>query len=387
MIYHTIWQIALIIFAIKIAGDVSVRLGQPAVLGKLIIGMLLGPAVLGIVDHSDLIEFMAEIGVLLLMFLAGLETDLKTMKENWLAALAVAVGGVILPFIGTYGIVVAFGFDQTHALFFSTLFCATSVSISVQVLKELNRLNSREGAAILGAAVVDDVLVVLLLAVIMSIMGAGTDISIGMTIGLKVLFFAVVIVAGWWLVPRVMKWLSRLKITEPVASIALVIGLAFAWFADETGMAGIIGSFAAGLAISRTNFRHTVEEKLNPVAYTFFVPIFFFSIGLNVTFEGLGEQIWFALALTVMAILTKLVGCGLGARLTGFNNRSSIAIGAAMISRGEVALIIASIGLSSGLLHSDYFTSAVLVVVATTLVTPPLLKWLFGKRETEPDNA
>lgn len=382
MIYESIWQFALIIIAVKIAGDLSVRLGQPAVLGKLIVGVLLGPAVFGIVDSSVLTDFFAEIGVLLLMFIAGLETDLKTLRENWKAAFAVAAGGVILPFFGTYGIAAAYGFDQTSALFFSTLFCATSVSISVQVLKELNRLNSREGAAILGAAVLDDVLVVLLLAVIMSVTGAGTDVSLGMTIGLKVLFFAVVILAGGWLVPRLLKWLSRLNVTEPVASTALVIGLAFAWFADETGMAGIIGSFAAGLAISRTPFRHKVDEKLQPLAYSIFVPVFFFSIGLNVTFDGLGGQLWFAIWLTLMAIATKLIGCGLGARLTGFGGRSSLGIGAAMISRGEVALIIASIGLNAGLLKPDYYTSAILVVIATTLITPPLLKWIFGKAES-----
>jgi len=387
MIYHSIWQLALIIVAVKIAGDLSVRLGQPAVLGKLVVGVLLGPAVLGVVEHTVITEFMAEIGVLLLMFIAGLETDLSTMRQNWLAAVAVAVGGVIMPFLGTYGVAAAFGFDQTHALFFSTLFCATSVSISVQVLKELNRLNSREGAAILGAAVADDVLVVLLLAVIMSVVGVGTGMSIGTTIGLKVLFFAVVIAAGWWLVPRLLKWLSGLRITEPVASIALVIGLAFAWFADETGMAGIIGSFAAGLAISRTPYRHAVAEKLEPVAYTVFVPVFFFSIGLNVSFDGLGNQVWFALVLSLMAILTKLIGCGLGARLTGFGTRSSVAIGTAMISRGEVALIIASIGLGSGLLNPEYYTSAIIVVLVTTLVTPPLLKLAFGKRAADPEHA
>lgn len=379
MIYQSIWQFALIILAVKVAGDLSVRLGQPAVLGKLIVGVLLGPAVFGIVENSVLIEYFAEIGVLLLMFIAGLETELKTLRENWKAAFAVAVGGVIMPFIGTYGVAAAFGFDQVSALFFSTLFCATSVSISVQVLKELNRLNSREGAAILGAAVLDDVLVVLLLAVIMSVVGTGTDVSLGMTIGLKVLFFAVVIVAGWWLVPRLMKGLAKLKVTEPVVSVAVVICLVFAWFADETGMAGIIGSFAAGLAISQTDFRKTVEDKLQPVAYSVFVPVFFVSIGLNVTFDGLGDQLWFAVSLTLMALVTKLIGCGLGARLTGFGTRSSIAIGSAMISRGEVALIIASIGLNAGLLQQEYYTSAILVVIVTTLVTPPLLKLAFGK--------
>ncbi|MRN54325.1 cation:proton antiporter [Paenibacillus monticola] len=372
-----IFYLVLILLFTKLAGDLSVRLGQPAVLGKLIVGIVLGPAVLGWIQEGEFIHYMSEIGVLLLMFIAGLETDLDQLRKNWKSAFAVAVGGIVLPFFGGLAIGELFGFAYYNALFMGVLLSATSVSISVQVLKDMNKLNSREGSTILGAAVVDDILVVILLAVLMSFFGTGAEISLGLLIGKKVLFFVVAIVAGWFLVPLVMKVLAPLKVTEATITAALVVCFSFAYFAELMGMAGIIGAFAAGIAISQTPFKHTVEEKLEPIAYSIFVPIFFVSIGLSVSFTGVGSQIGFVIALTLLAVVTKMLGGGLGARLTGFNNRSSAIIGSGMISRGEVALIIAATGLQSGLLLPEYFTSAIIVVIVTTLVTPPLLKYLF----------
>ncbi|MBB3128749.1 monovalent cation:proton antiporter-2 (CPA2) family protein [Paenibacillus rhizosphaerae] len=371
--------IALILLFTKITGDLSVRIGQPAVLGKLIAGIVLGPAVLGWIHTDEFIHFFSEIGVLLLMFIAGLETDLDQLRKNWRSAIAVAVGGIILPFFGGYAVAEAFGFAQNYALFMGVVFSATSVSISVQVLKEMDRLSSREGTTILGAAVVDDVLVVILLAVMMSFLGTGTDVSLGVLIGKKFIFFAGVIFIGWLVIPRILKPLSKLQVTEPVVSMALVVCFAFSYFAELMGIAGIIGAFAAGIALSQTEFKHTVETKIEPIAYSIFVPVFFVSIGLNVTFKGVGTQMGFLAALTIAAILTKFIGAGLGARLTGFNTSSSLAIGSGMISRGEVALIMASTGLQAGLLLPEYFTSVVIMVIITTLVAPPLLKIFFSK--------
>ncbi|MCE5170049.1 cation:proton antiporter [Paenibacillus profundus] len=376
-----ILYLLLILLFTKIAGDLSVRIGQPAVLGKLLVGILLGPAVLGWIHNSSFIHELSEIGVLLLMFIAGLETDLEQLRKNWKSAFAVAIGGIILPFIGGYGAAIAFGFTPSYALFFGVLFCATSVSISVQVLKEMNQLNSREGTTILGAAVVDDVLVVILLAFIMSILGQGSDVSLGLLIGKKILFFVVIFLASMFLVPRVMKWLAPLKVTEAVISAALIICFGFAYFAEWMQMAGIIGAFAAGIAVSQTTFKHEVEKKVEPIAYAVFVPVFFVSIGLNVSFEGIGDQLGLLITITIMAIITKLVGGWIGARLTGFDNQSALAIGSGMISRGEVALIIASTGLQSGLLMPEYFTSVVIMVIITTLVTPPLLKIMFNRKD------
>lgn len=372
-----ILYLVIIIMATKAAGALSVRLGQPAVLGKLLAGILIGPAVLGWIKPDEFIAHFSEIGVLLLMFIAGLETDLEQLRKNWKASFAVAVGGIVLPFFGGYGVALGFGLSNAEAMFMGLLLCATSVSISVQTLKEMNQLNSREGTTILGAAVVDDVIVVVLLAVMMSALGTGSDVSIGLLIGKKVLFFAVVIAAGWFLVPHFLKLFAPLRVTEAVMSAGLIVCFVFSYFAELMGIAGIIGAFAAGIAISQTKFKHDVEKKVEPIAYTLFVPVFFVSIGLNVTFDGVGSQLWFLVLLTVVAAATKLVGGGVGARLTGFNNRSSMAIGAGMVSRGEVALIIAASGLQSGLLLPDYFTSVVLVVILTTLITPPLLKIMF----------
>lgn len=376
------FQIALILLSTKLAGDISVRLGQPSVLGKLIVGIIIGPAVLGWIDNSDLIKQLSEVGVILLMFMAGLETDLKELNENRNSSLAVAVGGIILPFIGGYGAGLVIGMDHSHAIFLGLLLCATSVSISVQTLRDLGKMKSRESTTILGAAVVDDILVVILLAFAMSFLTTA-DVSLMEVIIKKVIFFAVIIVVGWKGVPMFMRWLSPLRVSESIISAALIICFSFAYFSEMLGIAGIIGAFAAGLAVSQTDYKHEVEKKVEPIAYAMFVPIFFVSIGMNITFEGLGSYVWFIIALTIIAIVTKLVGGGLGARMTGFDLRSSIVIGAGMVSRGEVALIIAGQGLTSGLLAQEYFTAVVLVVILTTMVTPPMLKQAFAIKDRQ----
>lgn len=376
------FQIALILLCTKVAGDISVRLGQPSVLGKLIVGIIIGPAVFGWIDNSDLIKQLSEVGVILLMFMAGLETDLDELNKNRNSSLAVAVGGIILPFVGGYGAGLVVGMDHSHAIFLGLLLCATSVSISVQTLRDLGKMKSRESTTILGAAVVDDILVVILLAFAMSLLGTG-DVNLVEVIVKKVIFFAVIIVVSWKGVPMIMRWLSPLRVSESIISAALIICFAFAYFGEMLGIAGIIGAFAAGLAISQTDYKHEVEKKVEPIAYAMFVPIFFVSVGMNITFEGLGSHIWFIIALTVIAILTKLVGGGLGARITGFDLQSSTVIGAGMVSRGEVALIIAGQGLTSGLLAQEYFTAVVLVVILTTMVTPPMLKQTFAIKDRQ----
>ncbi|MGG1616196.1 cation:proton antiporter [Paenibacillus sp. NRS-1782] len=377
-----ILYLLLILLFTKVAGDLSVRLGQPSVLGKLIAGIVLGPAVLGWVQDNTLIHDMSEIGVLLLMFIAGLETDLDQLRRNWKPAVAVAVGGIILPLLCGFAVGEAFGFSVHEGWFLGVILSATSVSITVQVLKDMNKLNTREGSTILGAAVLDDVLVVVLLAVLMSIFGVGGGTSLGLLVGKKLLFFVVAIFGGWFVVPWIMKILSPLKVTEATITAALIVCFGFAYFADILGMAGIIGAFAAGIAISQTSFKHVVEEKVEPIAYSIFVPVFFVSIGLNVSFEGVGQQIGFVVALTLVAMVTKLIGGGIGARLTGFNNRSSLAIGSGMISRGEVALIIAATGLQTGLLAQQYFTSVIIAVILTTLASPPILKLCFSDKKS-----
>ena len=274
-------QLFIIIIATKIAGVISVRFGQPSVLGKLIIGVIIGPAVFGwIPADSDVIEALSHIGVLLLMFIAGLETDLKELNRNKNSSLAVAFGGVILPLIGGYFSGIAIGMDQHHAIFLGLLLCATSVSISVQTFKELGKLQSREGTTVLGAAIADDIIVVVALAFMMSFL-VGSEVNVVNVIGGKILFFIIIALLAWKGVPYVMSKLGRIKITQPAMSIALALCFLFAYIAEFFGIAGIIGAFAAGIAISQTEFKEEVERKVEPIAYTLFVPIFFVSIGLN----------------------------------------------------------------------------------------------------------
>ncbi|WP_312335269.1 cation:proton antiporter [Anaerospora hongkongensis] len=372
-------QMLIILITTKIGGALSVKLGQPAVLGKLISGIVIGPAVLGWIAPSEMITQLSEIGVLLLMFIAGLETDVESLKQNRNSSIAVAVGGVIAPLFCFYLAGLIIGMEQRHALFLGLLFSATSVSISAQTLKELGQLKSRESATILGAAVLDDILVVIVLAVMMSSLTVA-QVSLSLIIGKKLLFFAAITLLGWKVVPWMLRILAPLPVSEAVISAALIICFSFAYLAEFLGVAGIIGAFAAGLAISQTQFKQQVEHKIEPIAYAFFVPVFFVSIGLSVSFAGVNNQIGIIAGLTIIAILTKLVGSGIGARLTGFHNRSSLGIGAGMISRGEVALIIAAIGLEANLLEETFFTASVLVVILTTLVTPPLLKVLFAQK-------
>lgn len=372
-----ILQLAIIMIASKIAGDVSVKLGQPSVLGKLLIGIILGPAVLGIITATDTLEELSQIGVILLMFIAGLETDLDEFKRSGKAATLVGISGIIVPLAGGYFAGVMMGMDLIGALFLGLLLSATSVSISVQALKELNKLKSREGATILGAAVIDDVLVIVALAFLMSMAGGG-EIHLGWVILKKVLFFAGAIFVAWKVVPWVMKKFAPLKVTETVISAALIICFVYAYFAELTGVAAIIGAYIAGVAISLTDYKHQVFEKVETISYSIFVPVFFTFIGVKASFNGITENIGLILGLSVLAILTKLIGAAVGAKLARFNWGSSLGIGAAMVSRGEVALIIASIGLETKLVSQELFGILVVVVLVTTIVTPPLMKLFFG---------
>ncbi|WP_035294871.1 cation:proton antiporter [Brevibacillus thermoruber] len=371
-------QVFIILLVTKLAGEYSVRLGQPAVLGKLLSGILIGPAVLGVIERTEVLHELSQVGVLLLMFLAGLETNLDDLHKNRNASVAVAVGGMLVPFAGSYLAARFFGLEPINAVFLGLLLSATSVSISVQTIKELGKLHTRESTTILGAAIVDDILVVAALAILMSVLG-GAETPLLLVLGKKAAFFAVIILLGWKVVPWVMKKLAPLRVEEAVISAGLIVCFFFAWLAESLGVAGIIGAFAAGLSISRTDFKEAVEHKLEPIAYAIFVPVFFVSIGLSVSFAGIGGQVWQIVVLSVIAVLTKLVGAGAGARLTGFSRPSAFAVGSGMVSRGEVALILAAIGLETKLLPAGQFTALLIVVIVTTMVTPPMLKRAFAK--------
>jgi monovalent cation:proton antiporter-2 (CPA2) family protein len=372
-----ILQLAIILIASKIAGSLSVRLGQPSVLGKLLIGIVLGPAVLGLVNDTKILEEFSQIGVILLMFIAGLETDINEFKRNGKASAYVGVGGIIVPLVLGYFTGIVLNFTTIQAWFLGLLLSATSVSISVQALKEMNQLKTREGMTILGAAVIDDVVVVIALAFLMSFVGGEVDLTI--VILKKVLFFVGAILVGWKLVPWFLRKFASLKVSETVISSALIICFVFAYLAEYTGVAAIIGAYIAGVAISLTNFKHEIFEKVETISYSIFVPVFFTSVGVTAEFGGIKENLGLIVILSILAILTKLIGASIGAKAANFSWNRSLAIGSAMVSRGEVALIIAAIGLEANLLNQEMFAVMVVVVLVTTIVTPPLMKLFFRK--------
>lgn len=375
-------KLMIIIVAAKLCGTIASRLGQPSVLGEIIAGILIGPAVFGFVHTSghDVIHLFSELGVIFLMFFAGVETNLKDLTSSMKSALTVAVFGVILPFIGGYIVGINFGMDATHAIFLGIVLTATSVSISVQTFRELNYMHTKESATVLGAAIADDIIGLIILAVMIS-MTIGGDDPIAIIVLKQVVFFAVIIVMHL-LIPRIAGVIARMRIPDMTIVFGVVLCFLYAWFAEYMGISNIIGAFFAGLALATNDvFREDLEGKLLPSINAIFIPVFFTSIGLVVSFEGLGEHLLLIVVLSVVAVATKVIGAGFGARITGFNTSSSLLIGTAMISRGEVALITSSIGLSAGLFSEDYYTPMIIAVVISTLVTPPMLKVLISKQQ------
>lgn len=373
-------ELIVILIAIKIAGHISKKFGQPSVFGKLLIGVILGPSLLGWLHTSNMLKELAEVGVILLMFLAGLETDLDEFKKSAKASTFAAVGGVLLPFIGGFILAEFYGFDFHHSLFIGVVFVATSVSISVQTLRELGKLQTPEGFTILGAAVIDDILGLIALSVVLGIaLGSGTGAAgIAILLVKVVLFFIFGIAVGIYVLPKVLEFGEKVLVTEGVLTFAIIIGLFYAVAAEVFGLAGIVGAYLAGIMISLTRFQHLLFEKVETVGYSFFIPLFFISIGVAADASGLtGNVLMFTLIALLIAVLGKVVGSGAGAMLAGFNLKSSLGIGSGMVSRGEVALIIANIGLTSGLIGTELFTSMVVVTIVTTVVTPPLLKAIF----------
>lgn len=383
--------ISIIILAAKLAGYLSTRIGQPSVFGELIIGLLLGPSLLNLTHlpfltepHlGDVIHELGEIGVLMLMFLAGMELHLSDLAQNSRVSAYSGILGVIAPTGLGYLVGAAFGLTTNQALFLGLTLGATSVSISAQTLMELKVLRSRVGLGLLGAAVFDDVLVILLLSTFTAMVsgdGAG-GLQIALIFGRMLLFLSLSVLFGIWVLPRIVHLTARLPISQGIIALAVVLMLFYGISAELVGgMAAITGTFVAGLMFGRTPEKSRIETGLSPLAYAFFVPIFFVDIGLRVNVRSLSvDVLWLLLVVSLAAILGKILGCGLGARLGKFTWLESLQLGIGMTSRGEVGLIVASVGMASGLVNDAIFSAIVGMVLITTLVTPPLLRASFTK--------
>lgn len=398
--YQYLLDIAIILLSTKVLGLLSKKFQMPQVVGALLGGLFLGPAILGLIKETELIHQIAEIGVIVLMFTAGLETDIKELKKTGKASFIIALLGVIFPLAGGFGIAYLFnrpGIIDSAAntnvflqnVFIGIILTATSVSITVETLKEIGKLNTKAGNAILGAAIIDDVLGIIALTIITSF----ADTSVNVTIVLlKVLgFFALSVPIGILFYYGFKKWTERYnRDMRRFTIIAFVFCLVMAYVSERFfGVADITGAYIAGLIISNSQRNKYIASRFDTLSYMLISPIFFASVGLKVVLPKMSTSIvLFSVILVVVACLTKIIGCGFGAKLSKYTTKESLQVGIGMISRGEVALIVASKGASVGLMSSSFFGPIVVVVVITTIISPILLKLSFrNKAENDKEEA
>lgn len=392
MDYSFLVVIALIMLSTKVLGIASEKVNMPQVVGALIAGLLLGPSCFGLIGESDFLVKTAEIGVIILMFMAGLDTDLEELRHTGLSALVIATIGVIVPFLGGAGCYLLFNSEpdslkMIKAAFIGVVLTATSVSITVETLREMGKLKSRVGTAIMAAAVIDDVLGIIVLTVLTGFTDSTVEPAM---VFVRIIAYFICLAVVTVVVRRLFRRLcSRFdRIHRRIAIYALAFCFLLSFVSEHFfGIADITGAYFAGIMLSdHSEARTYIVKRINTMSYMLFSPIFFASIGIKTELAGLdGNLILFAVALTLVAIVTKIIGCGIGARLTGFKTYDSVSIGLGMVSRGEVALIVAQKGSMAGLISGTMFPAVVLMVIVTTLVTPLLLK--VGMKRPTPDNT
>lgn len=378
--YVFLLSIAIILISTKILGDVTNRVNLTQVVGALLAGVLLGPSCLGLITETDFLAKTAEIGVILLMFTAGLDTDINEMKKNSAACLAAAVMGVILPLIAGTACYYFFLIPGSRsyneilkAVFVGVALTATSVSITVEALREMGKLDGKVGSAILGAAVIDDIIGIIVLTLVISMKDSGISVS---GILIKILLYGVTMLALGYLINRfhdsIDRNLGKRRITTYIVAACFIVS-----YATETffGIADITGAYLLGLFFSQHRVKKEVARKITVPSYLFFSPIFFASVGLKVELESLTAKMFvFSLLLIAAAFAAKVIGCALGAKICGFTVRESVQVGVGMVSRGEVALIMAQKGFAVGLVDAAIFPPIVLMVIATTVITPIVLR-------------
>ena len=386
MAYHYLMDLALILLSTKLLGLLTQRFQMPQVVGALLAGLLLGPAGLNILTETEFLSQLSELGVVVLMFSAGMGTDVQELKNSGRAGFWVALLGVIVPLLMGTGLAWganAVGLIESNNLlediFIGTILTATSVSITVETLKEMGKLETKVGNTILAAALIDDVLGLVALTLVSSLAGGGDSILLVL---LKIVGFFIFAGVVGYAANRLFCWMLRCQngwATHRNSVLAFVLCLVMAYCAEEFfGVADITGAYAAGLAVACTPKGAYIQSKYNPLGYLLLTPVFFASIGINVKFDGIsGGMLVFSILLLIVSVISKLGGCGLGAKVCGFTGRESVQVGVGMVCRGEVALIVANRGLAMGVLSSAMMTPVVITVIGGTILTPILLKLVF----------
>ena len=389
--YDILMDLALIMVGAKIMALLARKIKAPMVVGEIIAGLLLGPCVFGILKSSSFIGQLAEIGVILIMFSAGLETNLTELKKSGLKAFVIACVGVFFPFVcGALLYMCIYGFSSFgsegffKALFIGSIMTATSVGITVEVLKEMGVLKGTVGQTILSAAIIDDVIGIIVLTFVLSFKDPKTKLSV---VSLKVLMFLAFSFILGYLFYRAFKLIDeRYPHTRRIPIMAMGLCFALAYVAEAYfGIADITGAYIAGIILCNVRDAAYIDRKVNVNGYMFFAPVFFVSIGLKTSFDSMTwSLLGFSLGFVAVAMLSKLVGCGLASKCLGFKGSECMKIGAGMMTRGEVALIITSKGMALGIIDSSYFTSVILLIIVSSIATPLLLKFLYSRY---PDDA
>ncbi|WP_151075179.1 cation:proton antiporter [Flintibacter sp. KGMB00164] len=381
--YRFVFDVAVILLTTKLFAMLTKRVDLPQVVGALVAGMILGPSILGIVSSTEFLAQVSELGVIVLMFAAGLQTDINELKASGKASFWIALCGVCVPWLGGFG--VAALYNQGNGVFWENVFVgtvltATSVSISVETLKEMGKLSTRSGSAILGAALIDDVLGLILLTFITSASSQGSE--LGIVLIKVLLFFVTTAVVGKLVHHLIQVWMDCAQWNRKrFAVISLAFCFFYAYIAEAVfGVAGIIGAFFAGLMISNTTRATYINSRCETLSYMFLSPIFFASVGLKVSLEYMDwNTAVLTLIITLVAIVTKIIGCGISARICRYTTDESLRIGVGMVSRGEVALIVANKGIASGMMSQVFLAPVVLMVVVTTVITPVMLRAVYPK--------
>ena len=381
--YRFVFDVAVILLTTKLFAMLTKRVDLPQVVGALVAGMILGPSMLGIVSSTEFLTQVSELGVIVLMFAAGLQTDINELKASGKASFWIALCGVCVPWLGGFGVAALYNQGSGafwENVFVGTVLTATSVSISVETLKEMGKLSTRSGSAILGAALIDDVLGLILLTFITSASSQGSE--LGIVLIKVLLFFVTTAVIGKLVHHLIQVWMDSAQWNRKrFAVISLAFCFFYAYIAEAVfGVAGIIGAFFAGLMISNTTRATYINSRCETLSYMFLSPIFFASVGLKVSLEYMDwNTAVLTVIITLVAIVTKIIGCGVSARICRYTTDESLRIGVGMVSRGEVALIVANKGIASGMMSQVFLAPVVLMVVVTTVITPVMLRAVYPK--------
>jgi len=374
-------HLAIIIFFSKVLGAISRKLKQPPVIGMLLLGIVLGPTFLHFIEPDEVITWIAEIGVLFLLFEAGLETDLKKIKQDSKQALLPAAGGIILPFALGAGLDYLVTGSVIQAMIVGVIFTATSVSVSVMTLLDLGKLKGLEGRLIVNAAIIDDIVGILLLTFIFGlssgVSGSGSTLTISVV--KIVAFFIIAFAFGIYVLQPFFLNLKKILLDNVVISLAIAVVLLYSWIAEMTGLAAITGAYFAGLFLGQTHHKHAVQTGITNIGKSFFVDVFFVNIGLGFNLFDIEAEPFFLLGFVVLAVLAKAIGSGIGAKMTNFDWTRSLRIGTGMMPRGEVALIVANMALDKKLISSDILSATILMVIISAIITPIALKFSFTK--------